>query len=310
MDPTVIAAVVGGVATIGAAIVGIWAKNRSESKSKELAQSPSESRNTVPAAENSMAPPATPNFRRYKVTFLTECENDLATLKLDKSALIKLVESEFLGHMNYFVYDLEEYAMPVKAKYIVHIDKIDEKLTFKRIFSCTANEAKLTSWNDILTLYRRATRLAYRDKPEDMLLIQSMLPRTRQIHIELVYRIVKHFSTYEGLQLSVDPVQIISVARIELQRRKALVNKLITDNATGTPHPITHYPTTEQDAKTKEIDFHLRQSVVAWIEVEEIQEDLEDGLITEQAALGALITSAERSLQFIHKLLLIHPPIA
>lgn len=123
------------------------------------------------------------------------------------------------------------------------------------------------------------------------------------MHVELVYRNVKHFETYEELELNVEPKTILFAARAIDEGPGLRLKSLISEF-----HP-SQEPLASQSSKTKEIDFRLRQALGAWMEVDEIERDLEDGIAKETAALVALVTSVERSLQFLHKLLLMYPPV-
>lgn len=130
--------------------------------------------------------------------FLPSCENDLLELSLDKEEILGLINREFVSHDNYFKYDLEDYAMPIQRRLIVHFDKIEDTLTIRRVFSCTQNEAKLASWNYILALYRKAARMAYREDPNQVLLNRDLPVRVMRIHHDLMDKIKLHFDKYDA----------------------------------------------------------------------------------------------------------------
>jgi hypothetical protein len=217
----------------------------------------------------------------YKPQF----KNDLATLELTEYDIADLVQSEFRSHLNYFRFDLEDYPMPVKSHFIVYLSKIENDITFLRAIPCTKNEAKLASWNDILTLYRRATRLAYRQVNADhklLLYTQGAIGRATTLHLEIQSRIEKHFAKYDALVL-----QPMSLEKLEV-------------------------PSTDKDNKSiavSSISFHLHESYVANKEVTNIIEYMDADDITPDDAIGLIVSQLERSLQHIHKIIIDFPPL-
>ena len=213
----------------------------------------------------------------YKCVFTNECKRDMAELGLEERSVINLVESEFVNHINYFLFDLEDYPLPVRSSYIVYLDKVNDRIEFRKIIPCSKNEAKLASWNDILALYRRASRLAYRQKPETILFVRGLLGRTIELHDEIRGRIQKHFEKLEGL-----PV-IGAVIPDTLEAHKV-------DRSSG-------------------IRYHLGESERAERETHQISLAMNRRDIGERDALALIVSELERSLQHIHKVLLLFPPI-
>lgn len=229
------------------------------------------------------------DLRDYSIEHTPACLDDLSRLHLTREDLFSLVQSEFRSHLNYFRFDLEDYMMPVKASYIVYMAKVGNSLAFKRILPCTKNEAKLSSWSDILAMYRRATRLAYRDDPNVLFTRRGQFGAAVAIHLEIERRIVKHFEQHEGL----------------------IVEALVIDR----PAKAVMVPSEDISAKDERqriavsVAFHLLQSSGAQREGTEIVQDLDNDIRTPQSATGDLVACLERSLQHLHKILILFPPI-
>ncbi len=202
-------------------------------------------------------------FDRFKITFTEKIKKEMKKFNLAENQIIDLVKSEFRSHINYFRYDIEGYPMPVKLKYIISISKIGNQLEFQNIMKCTHNEVIMASWNNILSCYRRSTRLAYREDPHTLLKNKGMINRTYVIHEEIRKLMEKHFF----------------------------------ENNKSTP---------KQTAD--EVKSYLNSSKQADKEALEAHEMLNIGDIFPEKALSLIVPSLERSLQYLHKILILFPP--
>ncbi len=228
------------------------------------------------------------DLKKYDIEYTPACLEDLARLRLTQDDLFTLVQSEFRGHLNYFRFDLEDYMMPVRASCIVYMDKIGNSIVFKRILPCTKNEAKLSSWTDILAIYRRATRLAYREDPYVLFTRRGQFGATADIHLDIERRIVKHFQEYEDLVIDEFVMQDPEIS---------LIN--VPEYLTGKD---------EKQRVAMSVSFHVIQSTRARSEGYNIVKDLDNGLRSPESAVGDLVACLERSLQHIHKVLILFPP--
>lgn len=223
----------------------------------------------------------------YNCVFTEECKRDLSSLGLTQDDVIALVQGEFRSHMNYFRFDLEDYPLPVRTNYIVYLDKVQQRIEFRRVVLCTRNEAKLASWNDILALYRRATRMSYRENPTDLLFRKGMHKRISSLHEDIELRIRKHYNDFYTLTAD---------SRLREDQTESSQNTIPASTA-------------NRERMGDEIDFHLDQSSAALSEVFQIVKSMEAGDISDNDAIGLIVAAFERSLQHIHKIILRYPPI-
>ena len=240
-----------------------------------------------------------PDFKGLELEFLPECRSDLIKLNLDEQRLVRLVAAEFSSHMNYLRFDLEDYVMPLKASYLVYFDKIGFRLSFKRIFTCTRDEAKLASWNDILTLYRRATRLTYRNDPDKLVTDKSMLATINKLHNDMLNRIGKHFKVYEGIPAN--PLAAIkSFENAQEGNHTIIPNDFLKDiGIDSATYDLA-----------REILFYVHQSISALEEIDQLISDNDVKLLDASVYKASLVVCVEKSLQYIHKILIRFPPIA
>lgn len=225
----------------------------------------------------------------YQIEFTDACAANLRTLALTPDQVRELVSAEFRSHTNYFRFDLEDYPLPLRSSYIVYINKIGLRIQFTRLVSCTADQAKLASWSDLLSLYRRATRFAYRrGKPEALLVDAGAVARVVTLHVDLRTRIRKHYETFERLPL------------------EPLMYGL---PAMPTPDPAGAPARPNSADVAAQIAFHLIQSARADESASRVEQDARFGDITLADATGLVVTDLERSLQHLHKILLAFPPL-
>src|ERR1700730_7982904 len=105
------------------------------------------------AAVSSAAPADARSVRDYTCTFTEECKRCMEALSLDEEQALSLIQAEFVSHVNYFRFDLEDYPMPTRQDYIVYLDKVGGRIEFRRVVASTHDQAQLASWNDLLALY-------------------------------------------------------------------------------------------------------------------------------------------------------------
>jgi hypothetical protein len=218
------------------------------------------------------------DIAQYKCSMTQICRNNLVNLKLSKSDLLSLVQAEFDSHVNYFIFDLEHYPLPLGTRYIVYLHKVQDRIQFEQVIRATHNQIQLARWNDLLTLYRRATRLDYRLDPMRLTLVNGVAERACALQHELGRRMLKYYTEFEHLPLKTG-------------LRKKGLNKR---------HRLS--------VKLDEVLAHLRASHASLIEVGEVAEAINLGDISAERAVGLMAASLETSLQHLHKLILLYPP--
>lgn len=147
-------------------------------------------------------------FDKFKISFHENIKNAMMKFKLTEKQIIDLIKSEFRAHLNYFRFDIQDYPMPVKSNYIIYLTKIGTSLEFLNMISCTHDKTILTSWDNILSYYRRVTRMGYRKNPKELLNKHSMINRVTVMHEEIRELIKKHFFEYIKSTSNKDAEQI------------------------------------------------------------------------------------------------------
>ncbi|MEI7900916.1 MAG: response regulator [bacterium] len=216
--------------------------------------------------------------------FTERCRGHLATLGTSEADVLALVQGEFRSHTNYLRFDLENYPLPLRSGYIAYLTKTGQQVEFTGFIKCTADQAKLASWNDILALYRRATRLAYRSDPQKLFLVHGALGRAIELHVDLRTRITKHFTDFE---------------RLPVEERVFLMDRATTGGGVSSG-----------EAMADEVAYQLRESARATNEASKVEQMLELGDMTFGDAVGTCVMEMERSLQHLHKIITGYPPIA
>jgi predicted MPP superfamily phosphohydrolase len=235
---------------------------------------------------------ASVNIKDYSFVFKEDCKKILKKLDLDENDIINIIEGVFRKHINYCDYDMNDYSLPVQLgtdNYIIVLDKIFKTLTIHRLIRCTDNHAKITSWENILAPYRRATRLSYREDPQKLLLERGMVKRATILHSEIRNRIKKHFEEFEDIQ--VNPIS-----------RRAIKEYSIAHDQPF-PNIITHL-----EKMGDEISYHIEESNMSSKEIYDIVELYDCGDLTIDDTIALLITELERSLQHIHNIIRNYPP--
>jgi len=139
------------------------------------------------------------DIRQYRCSFTQHCRRHLARLRINEDGLLSLVQAEFASHANYFLFDLEHYPLPLGTQYIVYLHKVQDHIEFEQIVPATRNQIQLTRWNDVLALYRRATRLDYRQNPMKAVLVKGTAQRACELHDELGKRMTSYYVEFEKL---------------------------------------------------------------------------------------------------------------
>jgi hypothetical protein len=218
------------------------------------------------------------DISHYKCSLTQVCRQNLSRLRVSESELLSLVQAEFASHVNYFLFDLEHYPLPLGTRFIVYLHKVQDHITFEQLVPATHNQIQLARWNDLLALYRRATRLNYRQDPTKLAFLDGVAQRACALHEELVKRMMKYYLEFEGLPK-------------EAHRAKKGGNKR-----------------NRQRADPKEVYAHLGASRASLQEAMEVEESIKLGDISAERAVGLIAASLETSLQHIHKLILLYPP--
>ncbi|MCD6362310.1 MAG: metallophosphoesterase [Armatimonadetes bacterium] len=242
------------------------------------------------ALMEAMAGPST-NVRDYDLEFTDACRRSLERLEMSEDDLIDLVQKEFRSHVNYFRFDLEHYPLPVRDKLIVYMDKAGNTLRFTDVAAVNVDLALLSTWHDILAVYRGATRLRYRQDPNAFVMSPGSLARVIGIHDDLAGRISKYFSQFWSMRTGADLLGWDEKLREAAQEH---------------PDRVEDEQLLSEDERV--ISFYLQQSKLARTRAWEAWEASERGDISLEDALVEIVTGLETSLQYLHKIILEHSP--
>lgn len=229
-----------------------------------------------------------PSLRDYKVFFTDTALEHVSALKLTQETIISLVESEFTHHINYFKWDLSDYPLPVKAGYIIVLDKVEDTVTFRAVKRADINELELASVNDLLSLYRRLSRFEYRLSKNYILRPETVNAIIDQ-HKEVIKRLIRHYELFKKVVLP------------EKEKFPALYLKYLsgsTDLDTKTIIGLEKLP-----LRTKGFGHNVVASISALYDIEELITNEENGLISQNEADKEVVFCLERSLQYIHKMI-------
>jgi hypothetical protein len=231
------------------------------------------------------------NISSYEVYWTHECLEDISRIGINKTSLIDMLSKEFRSHMNYFRFDLEDYVIPLQSKYLLRLEKIGREIKFFGLSECTSDQAQLAAWNDILSVYRRATRMAYREDPNVIIFQGGHFGRAINLHMDLRARLTKYFRQFYNI--NIDEV----FHNIAGAQGTASIRLPPRDNASAI---------CEESAQS--IVYHMVSSSRSSKEAVDIASDIEIGDTVNHRALGPLVLSLERSLQHIHKIITSFPP--
>jgi len=226
------------------------------------------------------------NIRFTKVAL-----DNISALGISEDKVLQLVDHEFRGHMNYFLWDLQDYPLPVQQNYIVVLDKINQTLTIRAVKSSNFNEAALASINNLLADYRRLGRYKYRTA-KNYILRPETVHEISKSHWEVIRRLTKHYRSYK--EPAYQGGTNIVPAYLSLE---ALMEK------SQDPSEIAEYKSVLEEATPadKAFAFNLLSAGRALKDIDKLTTDLENGFVSDDIADREIVLALERSLQYIHK---------
>lgn len=232
-----------------------------------------------------------PKLRDYEIKFSQTALENISFLRITQELVIKLVESEFTHHVNYFKWDLLDYPLPVQDGYIVVLDKVGRVVTFRSVKRADFNELELASLNDILSIYRRLSRFEYRlDK--NFILRSEMVFVIAEQHEEVIRRLIRHHEIFRQISLP------------GKEKFPSMFLSYLSDSAKSV----------ESESRLKEFErkipptskgfgLNVVSSISALQSIDEIITNEENGLISQKEADKEVVLCLERSLQYIHKMI-------
>ena len=272
MTTEIAAAIIGGAATVVAAVIGILLPRFRHARKSQLTS-------------------GEPLLLRGLMTdFDKHAMDDLRAMHMLPIGILQKLDQEFKNHINYFLFDLEDYIMPVGTDLLVYMDKIGKSIRIRRILPCTRDKAELASWSDILALYRKATRLSYRKNPDEIALSEEVFKTAHRLHEQIMMRLAKHFEVFELIGPGNADFLILAL-------------HLRTEKIEGPNMPILK---NDQEAS---LAFHFTQVRSAWTEADQIRDQIKGSASIERQQIGGIVSCVERSLQHLHKIMIEFPPI-
>lgn len=233
-------------------------------------------------------------------TLTDTCRQNIAKLGMTEDHLIELVRNEFLSHANYLKYDQDATPMPVRGSYIVIFNKRGSNVVLHNVTHCTRNDAAMSSWSVILTLYRQAARLAYRRNPDVLIQLRSHLPTALAFHQDIRTLMVKHFGRFRDMDVSLEKAELERFVSEQFPGAFA---------ATGTEAQQKGLSGDQAQMAKGQILFGLGESLRACKAALETQELIKSGNIEGSEGIRAMTPELERSLQHLHKIILDFPPV-
>lgn len=208
------------------------------------------------------------DFYLYKIAF--KCQDKLSKYSLTEDEIVENIKAEFQGHINYFKWDIRDYPFPLKINYIVLLEKNEKEIVIKDIYKCTENQAQLVDWDAILGLYRQLSRYKYRENPDLVIRNRGLISEVARKHSDLKNLFTKYFKKYYGYSIGYQPTNNIEIE-----------NSLFLE---------------------------LSQSAECLRRVADIMNGYSKGFVSPEDAKGAVITEIEKSLQHLHKIIILYPP--
>ena len=283
-----------------------------ESKKAPETELSIENKRSSDLIERSLSDLLRKNIREFNVVFTDDARNHLAKFMISGESLLDMLNKEFRSHVNYFIFDLEDYVMPVQRRYLVYLDKIGNNLTIKGVFLCTQDQAELASWNDILSQYRRISRLDYRNPESDFALLERQLQYIRGLHFELSERIAAHFEKYSGIRISSSirsTIANIDEMKEAIGEEAPDEHELYIVGAEDSDVKLLDEDLKEKLRKAKDIAFLLQMSFAAARESATHSDEMKMGLLSDTTLRATIVSDFERSLQFLHKVITGYPPV-
>lgn len=243
----------------------------------------------------------------YRRVFTSDAIKDLQKLEMTQDQVIDLVQIEFLSHLPYFRYDILDYPLPVQRQYLVVLDKVGRSVTIRAIKKAEWTELELASWSSILGLYRRCTRLQYRTD-RDYILRPEVIRRITADHNYILKHILRHLAQYKNVDIGNggDIGGGIASYMGGLTRVLAHVSnkesiKVLSEQDMLSLVKAFEYPFPEE---YKYIPYHIASSSLALLSIDEVVSDVENKITSEDAGQAEIVLALEKSLQYIHKIIL------
>lgn len=234
------------------------------------------------------------NIKDYNIKFTKTAQENISLLHITEGKVIDLVDHEFTHHVNYFIWDLQDYPLPAQQSYIIVLDKVGKSITIRAVKKSNLGEAQLTSITNLLSDYRRLTRYKYRTEKNYVLRAET-IKNISKTHKDITHRIIKHYElfkepTWDSKDAS---FQIFVTAYRELA-------EMVDD-----PLKIDEFLQKAEKAlpSDKEFAYNVLAAHKALHEIEQLTYDLENSLISSEIADREIVLCLERSLQYIHKTL-------
>ncbi|MFZ5858070.1 MAG: hypothetical protein ACOYZ6_14675 [Chloroflexota bacterium] len=234
------------------------------------------------------------SFDEYKKTFTNAAAEDLRTYRLTEAEVLELVKGEFVNHLNYFYYDLQEYPLPVQKGFLIVLDKSNGKIVIRAIKQASRNEMELASWSAILGLYRKASRYQYRTE-RNYVFRRETIEYIVDEHFEILKRIARHLGVFKKVKKAEKrPTDFVVILNnlLDLELSKELSEEMLAEYQNSFPIEI------------KQLLFYISSSLISLKEAMKTVADLENGLIPQREGDAEIVLSLERSLQYIHKIIL------
>ncbi len=231
---------------------------------------------------------SSPSLRDYEISFTDMALENISNLRITQETVIRLVESEFTHHVNYFKWDLLDYPLPVQAGYIIVLDKTGGKVNFRGIKRADLNELELASLNDLLAIYRRLSRFEYRLNKDHILRLESVEAIVDQ-HKEVIRRLIRHYEIFKHISLP------------EKEKFPTLFLKYLSGSSEldkKTKDSIQKFST-----NTKGFGHNVVASISALYDIDELIANQENGLMSQAEVDKETVLCLERSLQYIHKMI-------
>ncbi len=230
------------------------------------------------------------NLFSYDIKFTKIALDNISSLRINEDKVISLIDHEFTHHINYFLWDLQDYPLPVQQNYIIVLDKIDKSLTIRAVKSSTLNEAQLASINNLLADYRRLCRYKYRTN-KDYILRREAIREILKAHHHVTKLLIKHYELYKEPSWKGNSFLNVYYGYLESAEE-------VED-----PLKIAEYKKKAENClpTNKSFAYNIIAIDMALGEIRKSTIDLENEFISSNTADKEVVLSLERSLQYIHK---------
>lgn len=233
-------------------------------------------------------------LKDYQIQFTKTALANIGSLGITEDKVIKLIEGEFIHHTNYFLWDLQDYPLPVQLNYIVVLDKVGKSLTIRAVKLSDFNKSELISISNLLADYRRLGRYKYRTEP-NYILRPEAVKKIVHSHFELLNRLLRHYEIYKDTSFDGDGATNLVAGYLNYE----FLIERVHDN----PSKIEEFQIALEDMlpKDKGLAYNIISAAKAVGEIDDLLVDLENEFISSNVAAQEVVLSLERSLQYIHK---------